>query len=418
MEPISTHYATLGVTQTAEASVIRAAYKALALSHHPDKTVHLSAEDRAARSALFRDIQEAFDVLGNPALKIAYDRELERHGNVDASRSTFHRPRTSSTTSRRCNVIRVTTPQEKRALKAKIEQDLAYLREQRAKRDLEDAQMDVAGLKFMLQTWVEMVQEYDDDALGHGNLRAHCAVQIQVYLAKIEKREREHEEWLEDMSRPKTPAMKSARPPPSRSATPNSYKLRTTTPMPKPAPYASSAPYALRTASPLSKPEGTTPTAYNLRTATPLPQPVLSTTSNNPNATAPSAPPTRAQEKARKEAIKQAQLDAKAAAVRAEKAKLNAKREEQSRHEAARKTHARAKAGAAAAGQRGAGVHAHANHTSSESQTTRQGSSATRQTDIKPCATCGGHHASFAEFRKCIRERVEQAEDESFFTAV
>jgi DnaJ-class molecular chaperone len=47
MEPISTHYATLGVTQTAEASVIRAAYKALALSHHPDKhALHYSVISR------------------------------------------------------------------------------------------------------------------------------------------------------------------------------------------------------------------------------------------------------------------------------------------------------------------------------------------------------------------------------------
>jgi hypothetical protein len=417
MEAVATqtHYATLGVTQTAEVSVIRAAYKALALSHHPDKTINLSAEDRAAHSALFRDIQEAFDVLGNPALKIAYDRELERHGNVDASRSTFHRPPTSSNTSRRRNTIRLTSPEEKRAFEAKIEQDIAYLREQRAKRDLEDAQMDIAGLKFMLQKWVEMAEEYNDDALGHGNLRAHCAVQIQVYLAKIERREREQEEWLEDMSHPKTPGTKPARPPP-RSATPNPYKLRTATPMPKPVPHTTSAPYGLRTATPLPRPACTTSSAYNLRTATPLPKSVPSMASNNTNTTTPSAPPTRAEEKARKEAAKQAQLEAKAAAVRAEKEKLNAQLEEQVLQEAARKMHARAKAGAPAVGQRGAGGHAYTNHTSS--QTTRKGNSAARQYDNKPCSTCGENHASFAEFRKCIKKRAEQANDESFFQGV
>ncbi|KAJ4353902.1 uncharacterized protein N0V89_005633 [Didymosphaeria variabile] len=378
METVTTYYATLGVTPNAELPVIRAAYKALALSHHPDKTVHLSAEDRSAHSALFREIQEAFDILGNPSLKIAYDRELQRHGGrVDVKSSTFHRP---SAPSRRRNTIRITSPEEKRALKAKIEQDLAFLREQRAKRDIEDSQMDICGLKFVLQTWTEMAAEYDSDTLSHGYLRAHCAVQMQVYQAKIAKREREHEDWLEGMSRPKTPGnpgFTPTRPPPSRSTT--------------------STPSRLRTATTPSKP----------------------TTGTNPKdfaAAARSVPPTRAEEKARKEAAKQSQLDAKAAAVRAGKEKYQAQLEEQASQESARKASARAKAGAPALGKWGAGGQANANHT--PPHTTREGSGAAKPSYNKPCSTCGQAHASLAEIRKCVKKHADQVKDESFFQTI
>lgn len=424
MEAGSTHYDTLGVTKAAQLAVIRGAYKALALSHHPDKTLRLPAEDRATRSALFRNIQEAFDVLSNPSSKIAYDRELER-----ASRSTPYSHANPSTTSPRHSTVRATSPEEKRTLKAKIEQDIAYLREQRAKRDLEDAQMDIAGLKFMAQVYAEMAVLYDDDALGHGNLRAYCAVQMQVYLAKIEQREREHE----PTSRPTTSTSyftRTAAPLPKPAGTTSTaYNLRTATPLPKPGDSNSNT-YNLRTVTPLPKPAGNPEcTAYNLRTATPLARPASGATStisnvrtasphlapSNPTATSSFATPTRVEEKARKEAAKQAQMDAKAAAVRAEKEKHQAKLEDRVRQEAARKVHTRAKAGAPV-GRRRADPHAYTNHTSH--QTTTRGNSPAKSSDKKPCSTCGAHHTSFAEFRKCIKERADPASDESFFQSV
>ncbi|KAL1608296.1 hypothetical protein SLS60_003236 [Paraconiothyrium brasiliense] len=381
MEAVTTYYATLGVTQNAELPVIRAAYKALALSHHPDKTVNLSAEDRAAHSALFRKIQEAFDVLGNPSLKIVYDRELQRHGGrVDVTSSTFHRPPTPSTFPRRRKTIRITSPAEKRVLKTKIEQDLAYLREQRAKRDIEDSEMDISGLKFMLQTWAEMAAEYDDDALSNGNLRAHCAVQMQVYQAKIAKREREHEDWLQGMSRPKAPGnlgVKPTRPPPSRS---------------------------------------TTSTPSRLRTATPTSRPMTRATPMSPAVAAQPAPFTRAEAKARKEAAKQSQLDAKAAAVRAGKETHRAKLEEQAHQDATRKARARAKAGAPPLGKWGASGQANANLTSRH--TSSEGSSAAKPSYTKPCSTCGQSHASLAEIRKCVKDHADQVKDESFFYTI
>lgn len=374
-----THYTTLGVTQAAEVSVIRAAYRALALLHHPDKTVHLSAEDRAAHSAIFRKVQEAYDVLSNPSLKVAYDRELKRHGNrVDSSLSTFHQS-TPATSSRRRNVVHVTSPEEKRAMKAQIEQDIAYLREQRGRQDLKDSELDIDGLKFMLRVWVEMASEYNDDVEGQGHLRAHCAVQVQVYQAKIAKREREHKDWLENMSRPKTAAAPGAkhdtRTNPSHPATPTPSKPRPTMPFPKPTSRAG--------------PKHTTANASTMR-------------------------PLQTEEKKRKEAAKQAHQNSKANAVRAEKEKYKAKVQEQARQEEARIARARVKAGASVLGQRAGTSATTPNHTG----TSQQHAESKKTSGNKPCSTCGGSHASLAEFRKCVRERKNEVSDESFFQTV
>lgn len=59
------HYATLGVALEADRTLIQAAYRRLARLHHPD-----FGGDSTAMSAL----NEAWSVLGQPQLRVAYDR--------------------------------------------------------------------------------------------------------------------------------------------------------------------------------------------------------------------------------------------------------------------------------------------------------------------------------------------------------
>lgn len=63
-----TYYDVLGVAPDADAIVIRAAYRALMLKFHPD--INADAPDIA------RDISEAFQTLGRPESRAAYDRKL------------------------------------------------------------------------------------------------------------------------------------------------------------------------------------------------------------------------------------------------------------------------------------------------------------------------------------------------------
>ncbi|CBZ53618.1 putative DnaJ domain-containing protein [Neospora caninum Liverpool] len=66
------HYVTLGVSRTAPASTIRAAYLRLAKQYHPDLNVSASSTDK------FKRIQEAYAVLRDAEKRADYDASLPR----------------------------------------------------------------------------------------------------------------------------------------------------------------------------------------------------------------------------------------------------------------------------------------------------------------------------------------------------
>jgi DnaJ-class molecular chaperone len=62
------YYATLGVSRTATPAEIKKAFRKLARKHHPD----VNASDAAAE-ARFKEVNEAYDVLGDPEKRKLYD---------------------------------------------------------------------------------------------------------------------------------------------------------------------------------------------------------------------------------------------------------------------------------------------------------------------------------------------------------
>ncbi len=62
------YYATLGVSRTASEKEIKQAYRKLARKHHPD----VNPNDKSAE-ARFKDINEAYEVLGDPEKRRKYD---------------------------------------------------------------------------------------------------------------------------------------------------------------------------------------------------------------------------------------------------------------------------------------------------------------------------------------------------------
>ena len=62
------YYPTLGVAKTATDKEIKQAYRKLARKHHPD----VNPGDKAAE-AKFKEINEAYEVLGDPAKRKKYD---------------------------------------------------------------------------------------------------------------------------------------------------------------------------------------------------------------------------------------------------------------------------------------------------------------------------------------------------------
>ena len=69
------YYQTLGVARTASADEIKKAFRKLARLHHPDV-----AKDKKAGEAKFKEINEAYEVLGDPTKRQKYD-ELGEHWN-------------------------------------------------------------------------------------------------------------------------------------------------------------------------------------------------------------------------------------------------------------------------------------------------------------------------------------------------
>lgn len=68
------YYDVLGVAPHADQRVIRAAFKALAQVNHPDR---VSEDDRDEADARMQEINEAFNVLSDPARRKHYDEQLQ-----------------------------------------------------------------------------------------------------------------------------------------------------------------------------------------------------------------------------------------------------------------------------------------------------------------------------------------------------
>ena len=62
------YYATLGVARDAGADAIKKSYRKLAQKYHPDRNQSAEAEDK------FKEINEAYEVLGDEQKRAAYDR--------------------------------------------------------------------------------------------------------------------------------------------------------------------------------------------------------------------------------------------------------------------------------------------------------------------------------------------------------
>jgi len=73
------YYAILGIPQIATDEEIRQAYRSLARHHHPD------ASEGADTSKKFQEVQEAYEVLSNPAQRQKYDHWCEQQGRDKSS---------------------------------------------------------------------------------------------------------------------------------------------------------------------------------------------------------------------------------------------------------------------------------------------------------------------------------------------
>jgi curved DNA-binding protein CbpA len=414
-----THYETLGLAHNAPLPVIKAAYKALALVYHPDKTVCQNPSQRAEHATVFRAVQEAYDVLSSPSLKAFYDAELQKQTlTTDTQHLKFHNASSFGSQRSRSNsyhrpsvTVYATTPEEKTALKLSMQAQFDQIKQSRAERSQEDALLDITGLRYTLKCWRDLAEEQTHDPI----MAAHCKLQALEYEKKLRSRETEHEDWLKRMSKPKTfPHYQD-----------NRANTSTNTPR-----HSSAKIEKYKQAEDMKAAE------YVDRARA------------------------RAAERIRLDNIRKSQLEAKAAAVRVEKEMQQKKKNEAAAKEAARIAKVRAKvlpatkatsaATAVSAGQasyssppnktdnvlvgteylttteyetrrlnkENQGSNSHA----TEIHTAQSGSVSIKSTLIpnnKTCGRCGEGHASLTEWKRCnIIAAESQTRDGSFFAIV
>ncbi len=70
---MSDHYAALGLVPSATGADIKKAFRQLAAQYHPDRNPDPNA------AALFRGVQEAYEVLGDPDKRRLYDENRRRN---------------------------------------------------------------------------------------------------------------------------------------------------------------------------------------------------------------------------------------------------------------------------------------------------------------------------------------------------
>ncbi len=83
------YYETLGVPKTATEDEIRSAFRKLARKHHPDV-----AKDKKAAEEKFKEINEAYEVLGDPEKRAKYDQlgaDWNRPGGFGGRQATAER---------------------------------------------------------------------------------------------------------------------------------------------------------------------------------------------------------------------------------------------------------------------------------------------------------------------------------------
>ncbi len=79
-------YKILGVQEDSDGNTIKGAYRAAALKFHPDRNLGLSKKEQDDLHEIMLKINEAYEVLGDPALKALYDSGA-RTGSGEAIRT-------------------------------------------------------------------------------------------------------------------------------------------------------------------------------------------------------------------------------------------------------------------------------------------------------------------------------------------
>lgn len=144
-----THYETLGIPRDATPDAIRAAFRRLAMEHHPDR----NPQDPVGAGERFKALNTAYQVLSDPVKRQEYDAEL---GDEDAQEARRH---------------------------AEEQQRRERERRRAERRRHEQDQQRVETLRHAQEQW----EYWDAEALRHAKAAEHARAERAFWEGEIER---------------------------------------------------------------------------------------------------------------------------------------------------------------------------------------------------------------------------------------
>ncbi|WP_426572362.1 J domain-containing protein [Aquihabitans sp. McL0605] len=86
------HYEVLGVPPGTDTAAMKRAYLAAARRYHPDFHAHADEATRTANARRMQELNEAWEVLSDPASRVAYDRSVHAANDPGVSRRAAREP--------------------------------------------------------------------------------------------------------------------------------------------------------------------------------------------------------------------------------------------------------------------------------------------------------------------------------------
>jgi molecular chaperone DnaJ len=94
----SNPFAILGIPNSATQAEIKQRYRRLCLEYHPDKKLHLPAPQRAEYERKFKELQSAYELIGTPTARRAFQQNQRYNQHFDFRQSTRYNTQYSGST--------------------------------------------------------------------------------------------------------------------------------------------------------------------------------------------------------------------------------------------------------------------------------------------------------------------------------
>ncbi|GJE91064.1 DnaJ-domain-containing protein [Phanerochaete sordida] len=183
-------YDVLGLTPTAPPEAVRKAYKRILLETHPDKVpLDATDEEKVAAEQRFREVYQAFEILGDPAKRRVYDNGLNYlRGRTRMEEMQAKLAREREEWDRQCKAR-----QEERlaAMQSRMRarQEAEATRREELRREYDDAERPLEDKRHALREELRRIQEREREILGRTQAKLQEKIATLQEVVKLKRAE-------------------------------------------------------------------------------------------------------------------------------------------------------------------------------------------------------------------------------------